>query len=199
MGGCGNGILELIHVKEPDHVSELLDSAQELLEKHRPDQDMRDLPKEWCTCSDFVCESDDKQLRKAASRENSNDNYLYCPRAVDIQAGDLKHFQWHWSKGQPVIVSNVLETTLGLSWEPMVMWRAFRQIKNVNHDTLLDVSALNCLDWCEVCFAYCFSINTEHLFYLRSFHPKLVTLFHKKFCLSAMTLLDCLLWVKLFL
>ncbi|GJV48241.1 JmjC domain-containing protein [Tanacetum coccineum] len=150
MGGCGNGILELIHAKEQEHVSELLTSAQELLEKHRPDEDMRDLPKEWCTCSDFVCESDDKQLRKAASRENSNDNYLYCPRAIDIQAGDLKHFQWHWSKGQPVIVSNVLETTLGLSWEPMVMWRAFRQIANLNHDTLLDVSALNCLDWCEV-------------------------------------------------
>ncbi|GJX32923.1 JmjC domain-containing protein [Tanacetum coccineum] len=150
MGGCGNGILELIHAKEQEHVSELLTSAQELLEKHRPDEDMRDLPKEWCTCSDFVCESDDKQLRKAASRENSNDNYLYCPRAIDIQAGDLKHFQWHWSKGQPVIVSNVLETTLGLSWEPMVMWRAFRQITNANYDTLLDVSALNCLDWCEV-------------------------------------------------
>ncbi|GKE00115.1 hypothetical protein Tco_1388098, partial [Tanacetum coccineum] len=150
MGGCGNGILELIHAKEQEHVSELLTSAQELLEKHRPDEDMRDLPKEWCTCSDFVCESDDKQLRKAASRENSNDNYLYCPLAIDIQAGDLKHFQWHWSKGQPVIVSNVLETTLGLSWEPMVMWRAFRQIANLNHDTLLDVSALNCLDWCEV-------------------------------------------------
>nr|GEX70675.1 hypothetical protein [Tanacetum cinerariifolium] len=89
------------------------------------------------------------KMRKAASRENSNDNYLYCPRAIDIQAEDLKHFQWHWSKGQPVIVSNVLETTLGLSWEPMVMWRAFRQIAIVNHDTLLDVSALNCLDWCE--------------------------------------------------
>ncbi|GJY45143.1 hypothetical protein Tco_0433356 [Tanacetum coccineum] len=150
MGGCGNGILELIHAKEHEHVSGLLASAQELLEKHRPDEDMRDLPKQWCRCSDFVCESDDKQLRKAASRENTNDNYLYCPRAIDIKAGDLKHFQWHWSKGQPVIVSNVLDTTLGLSWEPMVMWRAFRQITNANYDTLLDVSALNCLDWCEV-------------------------------------------------
>nr|GEW71447.1 hypothetical protein [Tanacetum cinerariifolium] len=119
MGGCGNGILELIHAKEQEHVSELLASPQELLEKHRPDEDMRDLPKELCTCSYFVCESDDKQMRKAASR-------------------------------QPVIVSNVLETTLGLSWEPMVMWCAFCQIVNVNHNTLLDVSTLNCLDWCEV-------------------------------------------------
>ncbi|GKE36734.1 JmjC domain-containing protein, partial [Tanacetum coccineum] len=149
MGGCGTGILELIHAMEPNEVSRLLDSAQELLEKHKSDEDMRDLPKEWCTCLDFVSESNDKQLRKAASRENSNDNYLYCPRAIDIQSGDLNHFRWHWSKGQPVIVSNALETTLGLSWEPMVMWRAFRQVSHVNHGRLLEVGALNCLNWCE--------------------------------------------------
>lgn len=151
MGGCGRGILELMYVKRIDSVSTLLESAKELLKKHQLEEDMREMPEEWCTCSDTVNGSDDdKQLRKSASRENSNDNYLYCPRAIDIQSGDLKHFQWHWSKGQPVIVSNVLETTLGLSWEPMVMWRAFRQISHTKHDQLLDVSALNCLDWCEV-------------------------------------------------
>ncbi|XP_071697885.1 lysine-specific demethylase JMJ29-like isoform X2 [Rutidosis leptorrhynchoides] len=151
MGGCGHGILELMYVERENNVSTLLESAQELLKKHKLEEDMRNMPDEWCTCSDLVNENDaDKQLRKAATRENSNDNYLYCPRAIDIQSGDLKHFQWHWSKGQPVIVSNVLETTLGLSWEPMVMWRAFRQISNTKHDTLLDVSALNCLDWSEV-------------------------------------------------
>nr|XP_043606770.1 lysine-specific demethylase JMJ25-like [Erigeron canadensis] len=151
MGGCGSGILELLHLNSPDHVSELLEKSQELLKKHKLEDDMREMPEEWCTCSESLNNSDDddNQLRKAASRENSNDNYLYCPRAVDVKGGDLKHFQWHWSNGQPVIVSNVLETTLGLSWEPMVMWRAFRQITNVNHDQLLDVGALNCLDWCE--------------------------------------------------
>ncbi|PWA55167.1 zinc finger, ZZ-type, JmjC domain-containing protein [Artemisia annua] len=46
MGGCGNRILKLIHAKEPNHVLELLDSAQELLMKHIPDEDMQDLPKE---------------------------------------------------------------------------------------------------------------------------------------------------------
>lgn len=30
------------------------------------------------------------------------------------------------------------------------MWRACRQIKNLNHPLLLDVIAINCLDWCEV-------------------------------------------------
>ncbi|XP_042758581.1 lysine-specific demethylase JMJ26 [Lactuca sativa] len=152
MGGCGSGILELMCIKSLDTVSNLLDKAQNLLKTHKLKEDMRDMPEKWCTCSDFLSRNDsgDKQLRKAASRESSNDNYLYCQRAIDIKAGDLKHFQWHWSKGEPVIVSNVLETTLGLSWEPMVMWRAFRQITNLSHDRLLDVSALNCLDWCEV-------------------------------------------------
>ncbi|XP_071912894.1 lysine-specific demethylase JMJ27 isoform X6 [Coffea arabica] len=89
-------------------------------------------------------------LRKAASRQDSRDNFLYCPKAVELQPEDQKHFQWHWMNGEPVIVRNVLDTTLGLSWEPMVMWRAFRQIKNVNHPVLLDVNAISCLDWCEV-------------------------------------------------
>ncbi|KAL7601244.1 hypothetical protein Lser_V15G23169 [Lactuca serriola] len=145
MGGCGGGILELMHVKPLDTVSRLLNEAQELLKMHKP-EDMREILEQHCSCSDFVKESNgcDQQLRKAASRENSNDNYLYCPRAINIQHGDLKHFQWHWSKGEPVIVSNVLETTLGLSWEPMVMWRAFRQLKSTKN------AAINCLDWCEV-------------------------------------------------
>ncbi|PWA45881.1 hypothetical protein CTI12_AA512820 [Artemisia annua] len=120
MGGCGNGILVLKHIKPGNKVSELLESAESLLKKHKLEEDMREMPKEWCTCSEIESDvADDDQLRKAAYRECSDDNYLYCPRAIDIQSGDLKHFQWHWSKGQPVIVSNVLETTLGLSWEPM--------------------------------------------------------------------------------
>ncbi|KAL4590417.1 hypothetical protein LXL04_003346 [Taraxacum kok-saghyz] len=149
MGGCGGSVLELMHIKPIDTVSKLLEKAKNLLKMHKLEEDMRDMPEKWCSCSDFMNKSDG-QLRKAASRENSDDNYLYSPRAIDVQSGDLKHFQWHWSKGEPVIVSNVLETTLGLSWEPMVMWRAFRQKSNTKHDKLLDVSALNCLDWCEV-------------------------------------------------
>ncbi|CAH1427075.1 unnamed protein product [Lactuca virosa] len=165
MGGCGCGILELMRIKQPDTVPELLEKAQELLKTHKLEEDMRDMPEKWCTCSS---DDGDQQLRKAASRDNSNDNYLYCPHAIDIKPGDLKHFQWHWSKGEPVIVSNVLETTLGLSWEPMVMWRAFRQTKNLNHDQLLDVAALNCLDWCEV------DVNVRSFFncYLEGLHDE---------------------------
>ncbi|KAK2458983.1 lysine-specific demethylase JMJ25 [Trifolium repens] len=35
------------------------------------------------------------------------------------------------------------------TWEPLVMWRAFRQISNTKHKSLLDVKAIDCLDWCE--------------------------------------------------
>ncbi|KAL4590880.1 hypothetical protein LXL04_003827 [Taraxacum kok-saghyz] len=147
MGGCdGGGFLQLMRIKPLDTVPKLLEKAKNLLNMHKLDDDMRNMSEKWCSCS----YGGNWQLRKASSREKSDDNYLYCPRAIDLKLGDLKHFQWHWSKGEPVIVSNVLETTLGLSWEPMVMWRAFRQIANTKHDQLLDVSALNCLDWCEV-------------------------------------------------
>ncbi|XP_042758187.1 lysine-specific demethylase JMJ25 isoform X2 [Lactuca sativa] len=171
MGGCGCGILELVHIKPLDSVSNLLDKAQKLLKTHKLEEDMRDMPEKWCTCSS---DGGGQQLRKAASRENSNDNYLYCPRAIDIKTGVLKHFQWHWSKGEPVIVSNALETTLGLNAEPMVMSRAFHQVfsykrmfesstkfieyrekyktksKTPKHDIYMKMASCRCLDWCEI-------------------------------------------------
>ncbi|KAK3007924.1 hypothetical protein RJ639_014733 [Escallonia herrerae] len=150
MGGCGQGILELKHILGEDWVSELLVKAEEIAKVCKL-EDVHDTPAQRCSCFDVVGGIDNgkEKLRKAASRDVSGDNYLYCLSASDIEPVDLKHFQWHWSRGEPVIVSNVLETTTGLSWEPMVMWRAFRQITNNNHAQLLDVTAINCLDWCE--------------------------------------------------
>ncbi|CAI9108893.1 OLC1v1008595C1 [Oldenlandia corymbosa var. corymbosa] len=151
LGGCGKGALELRSVLGENYVSELFERAEGLAKKHKV-ADAIEIPQQCCSCLKSPCESSSNSynLRKAASRENSDDNYLYCPKAVEIQPKDQKHFQWHWMKGEPVIVRDVLETTLGLSWEPMVMWRACRQIKNVNHPLLLGVTAINCLDWCEV-------------------------------------------------
>ncbi|PPR92077.1 hypothetical protein GOBAR_AA28603 [Gossypium barbadense] len=106
-------------------------------------------PKDLGGCGNGLFELSNK-LRKAASREDATDNYLYCPKAKDIESGDLKHFQKHWANGEPVIVSNVLENASGLSWEPMVMWRAFRQVTNKKSDHQLEVKALHCLDWSEV-------------------------------------------------
>ncbi|KAK9725130.1 hypothetical protein RND81_05G124200 [Saponaria officinalis] len=91
-------------------------------------------------------------MRKCASRENCKDNYLYYPDARNIQQGHLKQFQQHWAHGEPVIVRNTSETATGLSWEPMVMWRALRQIKNKNgrFSTVSEVKTIDCLDGKEV-------------------------------------------------
>ncbi|XP_022938431.1 lysine-specific demethylase JMJ25-like [Cucurbita moschata] len=150
LGGCGNGFLELRCILE-DSISELVDEGEEIAKTHNI-SDVDETAGKWCPCFNSGGEIDLESgvLKKAASRQGSSDNYLYCPRGRDIQAGELKHFQWHWSKGEPVIVSNVLENTSGLSWEPLVMWRAFRQITHTKHGQQLEVKAIDCLDWCEL-------------------------------------------------
>lgn len=151
-GGCGKGILELKYLLDKtESLSELLARAEDIAKRFELEH-MPEIPQGPCCCSNSVDENDiqKSKLCKAASRDGCDDNYLYCPAAKDLQQEDLKHFQCHWLKSEPVIVRNVLETGSGLSWEPMVMWRACRQIKNLNHPLLLDVIAINCLDWCEV-------------------------------------------------
>lgn len=152
LNGCGCGLLELRCLfKEKNWVEKLVKEAEELAEVHNL-MIVNLNPGEQCPFCREINETDggNEGVRKAASRDHSNDNYLYSPKASKIQDGYLKHFQWHWGRGDPVIVSDVLEGTTGLSWEPMVMWRAFRQIKNTNHDLRLEVNALDCLDWCEL-------------------------------------------------
>ncbi|PWA70932.1 phosphoglycerate mutase, 2,3-bisphosphoglycerate-independent [Artemisia annua] len=55
-----------------------------------------------------------KMSYKEMSHKSNREFKLY-------KDGDMKHFQFHWSKGEPIIVSNVLSKSLGLSWEPMVL------------------------------------------------------------------------------
>ncbi|KAK8668903.1 hypothetical protein V6N13_106349 [Hibiscus sabdariffa] len=109
-------------------------------------------PKEKCLCYTSTDEIDfaNSKPRKAASREDSTDNYLFCPTAKDIQNRCLKHFQMHWNKGEPVIVTNVLENTPGLSWEPFVLWRALRWVKSTKFEQQWNVKAIDCLYWSEV-------------------------------------------------
>lgn len=151
MGGCGHDRLELKCLFLESWVSELQKKVEKLVGSqifaHVPE-----ISKERCSCFKLDGEVDvgNGQLRKAASREDADDNYLYCPSSSDIQQGDLEHFQRHWVLGEPVIVRNVLEFTCGLSWEPMVMWRAFREISYNKGSSDLAVTAVDCLDWCEV-------------------------------------------------
>ncbi|PIA31384.1 hypothetical protein AQUCO_05000050v1 [Aquilegia coerulea] len=160
MGGCGLGFLELKRMLPEDWVSNLKKKAQQIIAGQTPLTDLGSSAR--CICFNSVgdFDLDNKILRKAAYREDSNDNYLYCPSAKDIQQSDLNHFQKHWISGEPVIVRDVLESTSGLSWEPMVMSRAIREKTNsriinqkkidIEGDSYLDVTVIDCLDWREV-------------------------------------------------
>ncbi|KAJ0972403.1 hypothetical protein J5N97_020362 [Dioscorea zingiberensis] len=157
IGGCGNSVLELKCIFPESLLQNLEEKAASIVAQKRPEM----LPDLSTRCSCFTVtgelNSASTFLRKAACRKDSDDNYLFCPRAIDIQHGDLEHFQKHWAKGEPVIVCDVLELTYGLSWAPMVMWRALRD-RAQSKDALekFAVKAVDCLDWCEVVYSSIF-------------------------------------------
>ncbi|PIA26645.1 hypothetical protein AQUCO_09100066v1 [Aquilegia coerulea] len=160
LGGCSFGILELKCVFAEKWIAELEKKAEKI-DKTYEHLEAAGSSRMQCFCSDSVGELDigDKKSLKAASREGSDDNYLYYPTAREIQHEELDHFQKHWIKGEPVIVRNVLELTSGLSWDPMVMCRAFRERTNSkNGSSHMAVKAIDCMDWCEV------EINIHHFF-----------------------------------
>ncbi|XP_004233782.1 lysine-specific demethylase JMJ26 [Solanum lycopersicum] len=151
IGGCGNFVLELKHLLPKNWISTLEAKAERILIQ--------------CNFSEIIsqpiCRTDDpEQLHRAASRVGSDDNYLYFPTAKDaIEDDALLHFRRHWAKGEPVIVQNVLAHTSGLSWEPMVMWRALCEGTDSKILTSMsEVKAIDCLANCQV------PINTRKFF-----------------------------------
>lgn len=144
LGGCGDCKLELKRIL-PKWFQEL-ELKMDLLGSTVPRRDLE------CSCA----KSNTEVLRRAASREGSDGNYLYCPTSNStLKEDELDHFQVHWAKGEPVIVRNVLESAAGLSWEPMVMWRAL--CENWDHkisSKMAVVKAIDCLACCEVGFYF---------------------------------------------
>ncbi|WJX79268.1 hypothetical protein P8452_62403 [Trifolium repens] len=148
---CDHGYLELRSIFQPNCISELVCKAKELAITIKLQETEEPLDNR-CSCLKSVRNADDihNNTREAAFREDTSGNTLYSPRAIDLHHEGLRHFQWHWSKGEPIIVRNVLECTSGLSWEPLVMWRAFRQRRKSKDNSFYNVKAIDCLDWCEV-------------------------------------------------
>lgn len=153
MGGCGNGVLKLKRILPQCWISNLGTKAVEILRKFDADQTIsRPRPNNL--------DKSNKMSRRAASREGTNDNYLYCPNSKEaLKEEELLQFQRHWVNGQPVIVRDVLEQTNGLSWEPMVMWRALCEHLDPNVSSKMsEVKAIDCLAGCQV------EINTHQFF-----------------------------------
>ncbi|CAA0824687.1 transcription factor jumonji (jmjC) domain-containing protein [Striga hermonthica] len=144
-GGCGGTHdLQLKRILDPNLVEKLITTADEFtLNYHLPDVG---ISRECSLC----VENDFSEVRKAAHREHGEDNFVYCPNALDMRNGSFEHFQMHWRRGEPVIVRDSHSGASGLSWEPMVMLRAFKNAsKRLNEETF-SVKAIDCLDWCEV-------------------------------------------------
>ncbi|PWA82062.1 Concanavalin A-like lectin/glucanase, subgroup [Artemisia annua] len=143
MGGCGDGLMELKRILQEDWISSLEAKAEYILSKFKIDQPN-------IVTNSFTANG--KMYLKAANREKSNDNYLYYPAAKDVLTSEeLIRFRHHWAKGEPVIVKKVLDQTPGLSWEPMVMWRALCEHVDPNVSSKMSqVKAIDCLANCEV-------------------------------------------------
>ncbi|CAD5173117.1 unnamed protein product [Musa acuminata subsp. malaccensis] len=151
IGGCGSSILELKCMFDEKFLSGLEERGDEIVKSNQFTKFSNKSDKCPCNITSGQNDCAGRMQRKAACRENSDDNYLYCPSASDAQNGEIEHFQKHWEKGEPVIVRDVLELTSGLSWEPLVMWRALRE-RTVSKEApeKFAVKAIDCLDWCEV-------------------------------------------------
>ncbi|KAJ4820546.1 transcription factor jumonji (jmjC) domain-containing protein [Rhynchospora pubera] len=151
-GGCGRSILELKCMHPEKILSELESKSEKIVQQKNYSGDLFSMDPCACLSSSGAVHNELEILRRAAEREGSSDNYIYCPTGKDaMQDGGLAHFQAHWARGEPVIVRNVLEQTSGLSWEPMVMWRALRERTNGKVDSeQFSVRAIDCLDLCEV-------------------------------------------------
>ncbi len=147
-GGCGRCELGLKTLFEPDWMAKLTMNAEMESYNARSEHDLVRCSICASACGDVKRK---KSLRLASHRKGEDDNYLYCPSRQIVEEEGVAHFQKHWVRGEPVIVCNVLEGGSGLSWEPMVMWRAVRETtKNKFERDTRTVAAIDCLDWQEV-------------------------------------------------
>lgn len=150
-GGCGREMLALKRIFEADWVNNLIKNSEDLIFKYQPPDNDFSQGCSLCHPTNIAGNGPrDSEVRQAAYRESSHDNFLYCPNAVHLGDNDFEHFQMHWMQGEPVIARNVLEKGSGLSWEPMVMWRAFMGAKRILKEEVARFKAIDCLDWCEV-------------------------------------------------
>ncbi|KAI3839125.1 hypothetical protein MKW92_034251 [Papaver armeniacum] len=152
---CGSGHMVLKRVLPENWVSNLEGRAEKIAVEFNLFNDPVPLTQK-CSCYNSVgsAKAGNNNFRKASSRDDCEDNSIYCPESKEIQDGELEHFQYHWMRGEPVIVRNVLELKpSNFSWEPEVMSRSLREkstsrtMKGSGH---LEVTAVNCMDWCEV-------------------------------------------------
>ncbi|MCL7022328.1 hypothetical protein MKW94_018094 [Papaver nudicaule] len=151
---CSSGLLKLKYILPENWVSELVNRAEQMSNQSIHFDDPATPTQQGFYFNSVAnVDNESSKLTRGASRKGQNDNYLYCPKAEEIQHGDMENFQNHWVKGEPVVVRNVQKLTSGLSWEPNVMCRALREkttSKLMKGSSHLVVKAVDCMDLREV-------------------------------------------------
>ncbi|KAJ7977956.1 lysine-specific demethylase JMJ25 [Quillaja saponaria] len=140
-GGCGYSSLSLSRIFKMNWVAKLVKNVEEMVSGCRinnaGNQPETRLP--------------DPSLCQYAHRENSDDNFLYCPASEDIKTEGIGNFRKHWDRGEPVIVKQVFDCSSISSWDPMVIWKGVQDTTDEKmKDENRTVKVIDCLDWSEV-------------------------------------------------
>ncbi|XP_061368216.1 uncharacterized protein LOC133311217 [Gastrolobium bilobum] len=109
MRGCGDYVLELKSILPNGWISKLEAKTCEML-------------KNFCKIKHKTLQKEAilnrKSMIRAAFRDDTNDNNIYCPVSSDLSEEGLFLFQQRWIKDEPIIVRDVLKVETCLSWEP---------------------------------------------------------------------------------
>ncbi|PIA45936.1 hypothetical protein AQUCO_01600289v1 [Aquilegia coerulea] len=140
-GGCGCSSLTLRRIFKMNWVAKLVKNVEEMVDGCK----LYNMDSPWPNGLS------DGKLCQLSHREDSNDNFLYCPSSQDIKVEGIYHFQKHWARGEPIIVKQVCDCTSSSNWDPMVIWRGIRETADEKtKDENRTVTAIDCLDGSEV-------------------------------------------------
>ncbi|XP_027932966.1 lysine-specific demethylase JMJ25-like [Vigna unguiculata] len=150
MGGCGGHVMELRRIFLNGWISDLEAKARNMVKGFSKTEQTVLQKEAISSCNSKI---------RAAFRDGTSDNNLYCPLSSDLINEGLLLFQKHWTQGEPIIVRDVLKQGTGLSWEPMVTLRALCEngVPGISSNTT-ELKAIDCLSCCEV------EINTRTFF-----------------------------------
>lgn len=140
-GGCGHSSLNLSRIFKMNWVAKLVKNVEEMVSGCRI-HDAGSIENTGL---------DDPRLCQYAHREDSDDNFLYCPATQDIKSDGIGNFRKHWARGEPIIVKQVFDSPSTSSWDPMVIWRGIQETADEKtKDENRVVKAIDCFDWSEV-------------------------------------------------
>ncbi|KAI5587268.1 E3 ubiquitin-protein ligase JMJ24 isoform X4 [Populus trichocarpa] len=140
-GGCNYSSLNLSCIFKMNWVAKLVKNVEEMVSGCKVYD--ADTPQKSGLSDSTLCQH--------AHRDDSDDNFLYCPLSEDIKVDGINKFRKHWVRGEPVIVKQVFDSSSISSWDPMAIWKGIRETSDEKiKDENRTVKAIDCLHWSEV-------------------------------------------------